>query len=367
MGMTIKNTYKLIAIALMAVLVPTFAMAFDGSPKISLVGATSITNTNAVVVLTYDSNDASYDAFTEQPISYVEYKNTDTDESFMSSYNTESPGVHTHSIAIYDLASNTQYSYRAVVKYSGGFIKTGYKTFTTTGASKSSSSSTTTTTTTSDTTTNSSSVIDLPKVASTVASSALASAKSTVMTGGGTHKNGVGISITDDQARTSVGDTFTYTIKYQNTNTTSLQNAELDIQLPEQYEFVKSSLDLNYNQNDNTVSYSIGRIASGALKTVTFTARAIGDGNGEIKTTATLYYEGGSISATDRDSFNGGSKSVLGASVFGAGFFPQTFGGWALIIILIIVIIVVARRYMVAAPKPVVLVQHPAQPQPAQK
>jgi uncharacterized repeat protein (TIGR01451 family) len=369
--MTTNNTYKLIAIALMAVLMPAFAMASHGNtPQVSLIGTAVINTTSAAINYNYDSNGTNENLI----LTYIEYKNMNSGEIMVSSTNTESLGVQNHSVAIYNLDPNTEYNYRAVVKYSDGFIKTGWKTFTTQGGSmpyayNTTNTSTVITTNSSDTSTSTSTsnVIDIPKVASTAASSALAAAKSTVMTGGGTHKDGVALSITDDQARTSVDDTFTYTIKYQNTNLTSLQNAELDIQLPEQYEFIKSSSDLNYNDSDNTLSYRIGRIAPNALKTVTFTARAIGDGNGEVKTTATLYYEGGSISATDRDSFHGGSKSVLGASVFGAGFFPQTLGGWALILILIIVIVVVARRYMVAAPKPVVVVQHPAQPQPAQK
>jgi hypothetical protein len=232
------------------------------------------------------------------------------------------------------------------MKYNGGIYRTPAKTFTTKSKNSSSTNSNQTSTdTTAETKSNS---FDIGVAANSLANKASASAKSKIMTGGATHKNGLAISISDEQARTTVGDTFTFTVKYENLTSQSLRNTELIIKLPEQYEFVKSSFDMDYNERDNTVTYISGRVAPKTLKTVTFTARAIGDGNADVKTTATLFYEGGNISASDRDSFHGGSKSYLGASVFGAGFFPQTLGGWLAIIILIVVIIIVARRYMVA-------------------
>lgn len=358
----IKNTYKFIAVALMALVLPTFAMAFSGTPKISMEGANRVYTTKVVILMTYDSNTASYNTTDEYPVTYIEYTNLDTDQTLITYTNSEAPGKRTHTYAIYKLQPNTEYSYRGVLKYENRIVKTEEQTFKTASTDYpvygSTNSGTTSGTTTTTTTTNTS-VATVPKVVSNLETSV----KNSVMTGGGTFKDGVGISITNEQARTSIDDTFTYTVKYQNTKLTSINNAELVIQLPEQYEFVKSSVEMDYNERDNTVSYTIGRVAANTLKTVTFTARAIGDGKTEVRTTATLFYEGGSISATDRDAFNGGAKSVLGASVFGAGFFPQTFVGWVAILLLIAAIIIIARRYMVAAPKPMVIVQHPAQPQ----
>lgn len=337
--MTLKNTYKFIAVALMAVLAPVATMAFTGTPTISLNGASDIGNTYATITVMYDSHDAVYE-YNEQPVVYVEYTNTKTGDMLISAYGSESYGVRAHPFGLYDLEKGTQYSYRGVMKYSGNVYKTATQTFTTAGVEKTPSVPVVTKTTEVINTT--------PIVITDTTTKIVAKAKSSIMTGGATHKNGVAIAITDEQARTSVGDSFTFTVQYQNTNKDSLKNGELVIQLPEQYEFVKSSFDMDYNEHDNTVTYIAGRVPNGVVKTVTFTARAIGDGSGEVKTTATLFYEGGSISASDRDSFHGDSKSALGASVFGAGFFPQTMVGWIVILLIITSIIIIARRYMTA-------------------
>lgn len=351
--MTNNYTYKRIVLAVVGLLaMPVFAMAFSGTPKITLEGVSDVGNTYATVTIFYDSNGSVY-RNSEEPMIHIEYTDTTTGETLITPFGTASQGSRPYSFGIFNLERDTTYSYRAIMKYDGKIVQTGSQRFTTKGAvtvKEPKTNTTTTGTKTTTSTTTSGSIGTIPGVQPVVdASSKVATgAKSTVMTGGATHKNGVALAITDEQARTSVGDTFTYTISFLNSNKESLKNAELVVKLPEQYEFVKSSFDMEYNEHDNTVSYVVGRVPNGTVKKVTFIARAIGDGKGEVRTTATLYYEGGTISASDRDHFNGGSKSVLGASVFGAGFFPQTLLGWIAIVILIAVIIIVARRYMVA-------------------
>jgi hypothetical protein len=349
--MTLKNTYKYITRAMIAVFAMPVVVMAAGIPTITLDGVTEVNEHTATVVVSYDSGGNDYSFFREAPTVFVEYTNTKTDEKLLSAYSSQSMAFRTNSFGLYDLEKDTTYSYRGVLKYEGETVYTSKKTFTTKGKVVPK-------TTTTITSTNTIGTIPGTTVVTDLGSKIVADAKSKVMTGGATHKNGVAIGITNEQARTAARDTFTYTVTYQNTNKESLKNAELVIELPEQYEFVTSSLDMDYNERDNTVTYNIGRVASQVIKSVTFTARAIGDGNGEIRTTATLVYEGGSISASDRDSYQGGSKSVLGASVFGAGFFPQTLGGWLAIIILIALIIIVARRYTTAP-----VVQPQPQPQ----
>ncbi len=344
--MTLKNTYNSLVLAVIAILaMPVLAMAASGMPVFTSNGVSDVQQYQATVMTTFNSGEAVYN-YGELPILYVEYMNTVTDTIMISPYNDQEPGTRNNTFTLYHLDAGTQYSYQVVMKYNGSTYRSPAKTFTTRGVVK----TTYTPDTAPGTNGTDSTVITVPNVTKPVTTKVVDAAKNTVMTGGATHKNGVAISITDEQARTSVDDSFTFTVKYQNTNSKSLQNAELVIKLPEQYEFVRSTFDMEYNEHDNTVSYIVGRVAPGALKTVTFTARAIGDESTEVKTTATLFYEGGTISASDRDSFHGGSKSVLGASVFGAGFFPQTLWGWLAIIILITVIIIVARRYVVTHP-----------------
>ena len=340
--MTLKNTYNQITLAVIAILaMPVLAMAFTGTPTITLNGVSDVGETYATAMVTYNSNDAVY-TNSEEPVTYVEYMNVVTGELLVTPFGYESYGNRSHSFGIFDLEKDTQYMYRGVMKYAGQVVKTNAQTFTTTGKKPIPKP-------TPDPKTPGTIPVD-PLIIKDTTTKIVEKAKSKIMTAGATHKNGVAISISDEQARTSVGDVMTFTIQYENINKESLKNAELVIELPEQYEFVKSSSDMDYNEHDNTVTYIAGRVAAGTIKTVTFTARAIGDGSSEVRTTATLFYEGGTISASDRDSYHGGSKSVLGASVFGAGFFPQTLWGWLAIIILIAVIIIVARRYVVTHP-----------------
>ena len=325
---------------------PVLAMAASGMPVFTSNGVSDVQQYQATVMTSFNSAGAVY-TYSELPVLYVEYMNTTTSVVMISPYNKQEPGTQNNTFTLYHLDPSTQYSYQVVMKYNGGTYRTPAKAFTTYGQVK----TVYTLGTTPGTNGSNSTVVTIPNITKPVTTKVIDAAKNTVMTGGATHKNGVAISISDEQARTNINDSVTFTVKYQNTNSKSLQNAELVIQLPEQYEFVRSSFDMDYNERDNTVSYIAGRVAPGALKTVTFTARAIGDGTTEVKTTATLFYEGGTISASDRDSYHGGSKSVLGASVFGAGFFPQTLWGWIAIIILITVIIVMARRYVVTHPE----------------
>jgi hypothetical protein len=387
--MKIKNAFTFITVlALGALLAPLAAFASvstttaSGMPSFSLIGVSNVVATRATVSVMYDSTGASYD-YAHRPLIGISYTNLSTGETAISDMNFMSSGSETSRYTLYDLVPGTRYSYRAILKYGGMTYSTSDQTFTTKGGyvSTSTSSSSTTgsssvvSTTGSGTTTvggstitassastnsisstGSTNVLDVLPSFGTSSKSSTSSLSNKVFTAGSVHKNGVALLITDEQARVNRLDTVTYTIKYQNTRSTSLKDTEINIQLPKQYEFVKSSIDGDYNADQNVVTFSIGRVAPDTLKSFTMTARAIGDGNQEVDTTATLTYDGGSVSATDRTEYSSGSKSVLGASVFGAGFFPQTLGGWVLVIILIAVLVIVARRYMTA---PV----QPAQPQ----
>lgn len=328
----------------------------DGRPTIELIGASRIGSGMADVAVSYELATAEY-SNDKKPFVYIEYTNTKTDEASVTNHFYESMGDRTTMFTLSGLSRGTKYSYRAVMKYDGRTYRTDSKTFTTAGATV---SSTTTSNTSTNTTTssNTSSTIKLPTLGSVanVAAPVAKKVENAIYTAGSNHSNGVAIGITDEQARVSVGDTIDFTVQYQNTRTTSLQNAELAIELPEEYEFIRSKSDFDYDERTNVITLPIGRIApDGKIHSVTFTARAIGDGDREVRTTATLFHESGKISASDRDAFHGGSKSVLGASVFGAGFFPQTFVGWLLIIFLITILIIAARRYVKPIPQPQVV------------
>lgn len=316
-----------------------------GTPSVETVGASRIANNYAEATIQFSVKNANWSRG-NSPLVSIEYKNMTTGVSNTTNvFYQDIAENHVITWTLYSLQGGTNYQYRAVMKYAGHTYRSDWDTFSTTGgvvAAQTSATNTTSTTTANNTTTSSAS--------NTITSSVnklTASAESAIYTAGSNHANGVAIGITDAQARVSQDDTVTFTVEYQNTRTTSLLNSELAIQLPEEYEYISSKSDFQYDDSSNVITLPIGRIASGgAIHTVSFKARAIGTNSRDIKTTATLYYESGKIAASDRDAFHGGSKSILGASVFGAGFFPQTMVGWLLIVFLITVLIVAARRYI---------------------
>ncbi len=178
------------------------------------------------------------------------------------------------------------------------------------------------------------------------------SIRDAVLTGGYAEKNGVELSITNTQARVADGDTFTYQIRYLNGSNQTLKNAWIKVQLPDQYVFEKGADTIDYSEKDNIVTVYLGNLAPAKSGMVTFDARANGGASGTVDTQAVLGFTQGSLAATDHDNYTSGSQSVLGASVFGSGFFPQSFGGWLLVILLIGLVIIVARRYTAPAPAP---------------
>ncbi|MDB4984779.1 MAG: hypothetical protein JWM20_958 [Patescibacteria group bacterium] len=358
------------ALALAVFMAPAFAHA-DG-PTIMIVGASNIYYNDARVQVLFNASTVDY---SNLPSLTVQYADTKTGEIFSTGAAHEYTTSHTEVFDLQNLHASTTYSYRAILTYGGGTITTEPQTFTTPGQNGSyvSTSATTQATTqnqstTSQTATNSTTTSSSSSSASTSKLSLQAVAKkvtpanleknisNNVATGGVTHANGIVLYISDEHARVYQDDSVTFTIKTQNTHSYSINDARVTVELPDQYEFSSSGSDADYDSHANTVTYEFGRIAAQATESFTFKADAVGEGNGTVYTKATMEYDGGQLSASDHDAYESGSKSVLGASVFGAGFFPQTFAGWFLILLLIVIIIVAARRYVKA---------QPAQPAPA--
>lgn len=323
---------------------PLFAMA--ARPTAELIGINKDGYRIPEAIVHFDPRGNDIGIFGDNQVTVLaEYTNTKTDESAVTAYSTGGYGTQTYSFRMEDVQPGQTYSVVAVMRYQGKTYTSEPKLFTykpetvTTGSTTTSGSTTTTTT--------NSTIVTTPSITSIFGgtSSVKETVQKKIMTGGVTNKDGIGIAITNEQARVDARDTFTYTVRYQNGRTTSLQNSEIIIELPENYEFIKSSADLDYNTKTNSLKLITGRVAPGTTKSFTFTARALDGNSGEVATKASLFYEGGSISTSDRDSFYGGAKSALGASVFGLGFFPQTLFGWTVLIILITLVIIIARRY----------------------
>jgi hypothetical protein len=342
--------------------IPLFAKA-DTTPTLSVVnnGASDISQTQAAVSITFNSGSATYD-FTNVPSVYLQYTNIATGVTQVTATARELPGSRSETFWLYNLTPNTQYSYQVVTSFNGGKTFSSPSSFTTIGTTShdlsspiviNSNSAATATTTVSLPTAPATTTGVLGTVSKVVGVATLEkNITNNVATGGVAHANGIVLYITDEHARVYQNDSLTFTVKAQNTNNVDILDSRVVVSLPDQYQFSSSSFDVNYDSRANTVTYPFGRIAAGVTKTLTFSVDAVGEGNGTVHTDVTLQYAGGNLSTSDHDAYSSGTKSVLGASVFGAGFFPQTFTGWFLILLLIVLIIIGARRY-VKAPKPV--------------
>ncbi len=344
------------AIIVGLVIVPMVSFAQNSIPTIKLLGvqevsySKSVANVLVSVPETLDTNARVY----------VEFTDIENDETNMTGYATHRiSGETSNTFWMNNLVQGHTYEYRAVMEFDNQTYRTPLKKFTQGHETVTTSNSNTTTT---HTTGSQGTIVTIPTKTSD--SSILGSffgnsttkvatdLQNKVMTGGVASKNGVALAISNEQARVDQNDTFTYTVRYQNGRTTSLRSTKIEVVLPDEYEFISSSADGEYNTKTNSVVYTLGRVAASTTKSFTIKARAIGESSGDVKTSATIYFEGGSLTTSDRDSYHSGAKSVLGASVFGVGFFPQTLTGWLLIIGLITLVIIIARRYTTAPVQP---------------
>ena len=344
------NGPKITFLALLGFLViPFFAMA--SAPQVTSSGVQSVTRDSAVIVAQYDSGGVSYE-FGNSPEMYVSYTNMQTNMTMITPSLIPFSQSGSVDIGVTNLDAGTQYSYMVDVSYNGMVYQSLPGSFITTAAAAPTTSSV-----------NveyafgpdaNQSLISTPAVqtiATTLGAPKVKDAVENDLTTSETvHKDGLILAVSDNQSHVIQNDSFTYSVQYSNTHNYPLTNAQIVVKLPPQYEFTSGD-NATYDDQANTVTIYLDTVAANSTNTATFKAQAVGQGNATLTTTATLSYDGGSISATDINHYDGGSQSLLGASVFGAGFFPQTLWGWLGIIILIIVIVVVARRYM-TTPKP---------------
>lgn len=355
-----KNFIAAIGFALLA----PFAAQADAMPNITMLGISNLYPASARVQVSYDPNGMSID-YANAPILYVQYMNISTNETFSTGISHEYNRADTPVFEMQNLVPGTQYSYQAILSYKGQTVKTESRAFKTPGGNVGQASSGTTASTNTGSSSSStagssaatSSNTSKPSPSSSSNNLSLkvtvAKAKSTieenvvgkVATGGVTHSNGVVLYVSDEHARVYQDDPVTFTVKVQNTHSYVINDASVEVTLPDQYEYASSGKDADYDSRANIVTYYFGRIAPQATETFTFKVDAVGEGKGTVETTATLTYDGGRLSATDHDAYSSDRTSVLGATVFGAGFFPSTFLGWFVILLLITVIIIAARRY----------------------
>lgn len=156
-----------------------------------------------------------------------------------------------------------------------------------------------------------------------------------------------------DNTNPCPGDEINYTLTYQNIGNGSVRNLVLRIDLPLEVTYLSSNPS-NPTMSGNTLIFNLGTLA--ANKSGTVTVRVLVRDNVQAGTNlnfpATLNYvdpSGLSQSVSANVSANvcgtvlGDEDVALSASVFGAGFLPNSILGWLLLIILILLLILLAK------------------------
>jgi len=348
---TILNFFTGILVSFLVLPITALAVS-GGQPTMALLGVKDISSEQATISVSFDSGTAEFSGLWEsKPVISVQYVDTNTGSQLVTSSYEQAEGSRTIPFVLSNLTPDTYYQYRAVMVYNGQTTQSSLQNFITKKTTASGSA-----TTSSSSQGTSSSTVTTPSIIKTSTPGAVAKTagvtkvannlQNIVMTGGYGSKNGVAMSITNSHARVVDNDVFTYTIQYNNANQRTLKTARIVVDLPDQYAFDQGDANTVSDTGSNIVTIYLGTIEPNESGEVTFKARAIGPDNTGVVTKANLVYLGGSVSAADRDTYVGGSKSAIGASVFGAGFFPQTFFGWLLVILVLTIIVIAARRYM---------------------
>lgn len=343
-------------------------------PVVRTMGAVQITRTSAVLQVFYDSNGSNYNNMTDLPQLYVQYGTT-TSMTSMTPVMAQGRGSRVLSFRLSNLDEDTTYYYRAVFMHHGETVQGSRLSFRTLeegesqiGVSVTDSSNTlfggnTVTTYTTNTNTNNSSQTS----SNTSLSSQTSHTTNTSSTSSGSQNQVAGISqssasgvvtgsaanvslrITNDESEFKEGDKVTFRVTISNTGTMSARSGRLVISIPSEFDFLKSS-DGSFDEGDNELTVRLSTLAAGSSKTITVDAR-VSDlkDDDSVTTRAVLTFTKSGISytvrASDTDDIEASAGNVLGASVFGAGFFPQTLAGWVLLIIIITALIFVIRRY----------------------
>lgn len=145
-------------------------------------------------------------------------------------------------------------------------------------------------------------------------------------------------------------DAVEYTLNYENKTGGHISNAVLVINLPNEVDYDRASVQANYNVNNHTVTVMVGEMEKDQAGIIYLTGRANNRIVGHDITTRIdfTYTKINGVNETVTNYvFHSGRDCTnnLGAFALGAGFFPTTFWGWVLIIILVCTIIYLSRKF----------------------
>jgi uncharacterized repeat protein (TIGR01451 family) len=161
-----------------------------------------------------------------------------------------------------------------------------------------------------------------------------------------------------DNTRPHVGDEINYTVTYQNIGTAAITNLTLRLDLPREVDYMFSNPN-NPMISGSTLIFTLGSLPANGQGTVTVRVRVREDAapGALLNFPAVLSYtdpagypQSVSANVSAQVWSNGNllpedNRTVipLGASVFGAGFWPTSLFGWLLFLILILVLVMLVR------------------------
>src|SRR3989344_1699194 len=172
-----------------------------------------------------------------------------------------------------------------------------------------------------------------------------------------------------DNTKPCPGDEINYAITYQNIGTGAVRNLILRLDLPFEVSYMFSNPN-NPTIAGNTLTFNLGTLGANSQDTVTVRVRVRDDApiGANLNFPALLSYldPAGSAQTVTANvvaqvwcealeplEVEARATSLLGANVFGAGFWPDTLFEWLLLLILILLLILLIRYLIAGAAAPI--------------
>lgn len=359
-----------------------------GTPVVRTLGVANVTQTTASLQAYFDSYDTDYN-MQDAPRLGVQYRGPDVQQN--TQFLPQGTGSRSITFKISGLQADENYEYRAVLYYGNQTAYGEWNSFTTLrsgqkpvqsqvdtsapqgqtnplsqleyllfGTPSAEGSTTPSTQSTSQNTSGTGTTPQNTGVQSTgtvtrtnTTTTNTASTTTTGTADRGTtigSSNGLLVGITNDVTRVESGDRIVFQVAAANRSSQTASSARITIEIPDGYEFVSTDMG-TYDKEDREITIKLGSLLPGDREETSFVLRASARDDDTVTTSATLTANQSgssrSLTATDTDQLigSGDSGNILGASIFGTGFFPQSLLGWIAIIVIIAAIVFIARRY----------------------
>jgi len=171
----------------------------------------------------------------------------------------------------------------------------------------------------------------------------------TTYVGGGTARPLIELSIDGGDDFIYAGEGRIYQVEWKNISSQTLRKVALRVTLPESMTFESTNRG-SYTSRDNTITLDIDELRPGETGDMLFSARtksALRNNQLIVVVSSIVYTDNsknqGEVVAYATHHANLGG-SVLGANVFGSGFFLGTWLGWLILLLLLLILLYLARH-----------------------